>query len=383
MSVYQPPTVEVDRDAITQQIIDEIQAALPGLTVAPGTLLWVLVKAFAARHAEGLELLVERAEGEYDAFGQKLIRLPREGSTQASTTSTWTATDTLGHTIEAGTQVTLDDGSGNRVAFAVASDVAIPNGSNTTATGAVTLVAVETGSAATGLHLDPQPERTLSWLATITIVAPTTGGQDAEDQDTYVDRLADELTLLQRTLTTVDKFEAYSRGWPTIDRALGIARYDASTSTANVGGHVTVAVADAAGLDPGTGVRTALQAAMTALVVAGVAVHVIAGAYNTITIAFTGKAITGYDPADVHDRAVAAVVDFLSPANWGRPQFGDQPLWIDTPKVRFQDVSHVLNNVEGFDYWTALTINGGAADVTMTGIATLPDPASTVTGTVT
>jgi hypothetical protein len=384
-SIYQPPKVEVDRDAIFQEIVTDLETAIPGLEVAPGTLLWVLVRAVAARHAEELELLVERAEGEYDAFGQKLIRLPREAATQASTTSTWTATDTAGHTIDAGTQITLDDGAGNRVAFAVQNTVTIPGGSNSTATGAVTLVAVEAGSAATGLSLDPQPERTLSWLASITIVAPTTGGQDAEDEDTYVDRLADELTLLQRTLTTTDKFEAFARNQPGVDRALAIARYDADTGTSNVGGHVTTAIIDENGLDPGSSVRTAVQTAMSALVVAGVAAHVIAATYNAITVVFAAKAEAGYDTTDVHDRAVAAVKDFLSPANWGRPRSGDRPLWVDTPKVRFQDVSTVLNQVEGLDYWTSLTINGGTSDVTMTGVAALPapTPTSSVSGTVT
>jgi hypothetical protein len=61
----------------------------------------------------------------------------------------------------------------------------------------------------------------------------------------------------------------------------------------------------------------------------------------------------GYSAADVETRAEQAVLDFLSRAQWGLPPTGDQRLWLETTTVRFQDVSTVLNNTAGFDHWTA------------------------------
>jgi hypothetical protein len=51
--------------------------------------------------------------------------------------------------------------------------------------------------------------------------------------------------------------------------------------------------------------------------------------------------------------------------------------------VRFQDIVTTLNNVQGFDYYTSLTINGGTADVSLAGPGALPSASSTASGTVT
>jgi hypothetical protein len=115
-------------------------------------------------------------------------------------------------------------------------------------------------------------------------------------------------------------------------------------------------------------------------------VHVVDANYTTLTIVFAGVAASGYDPTDVEARAEQAIADLINPARWGAPAAASEnlaPAWVNTPVVRFQDISAALNNVEGFDHWTSLTINGGTADVTMNGIAPLPSAASTVSGTVT
>ena len=74
--------------------------------------------------------------------------------------------------------------------------------------------------------------------------------------------------------------------------------------------------------------------------------------YTDIDVVFAAKTESGYDTAAVEAAAEQAVLDFLSPARWGLPGYGDRRVWVDTPKVRFQDIVTVLNNVPGLDYWT-------------------------------
>jgi hypothetical protein len=53
------------------------------------------------------------------------------------------------------------------------------------------------------------------------------------------------------------------------------------------------------------------------------------------------------------------VLDFLDRSRFGLPSSGDDREWLDVRIVRFQDIVTTLNNVQGFDYYTSLTINGG------------------------
>lgn len=50
--------------------------------------------------------------------------------------------------------------------------------------------------------------------------------------------------------------------------------------------------------------------------------------------------------------------------------------------VRYLEVAEVLNRVDGVDYISTLTVNGGTANITLTGVAPLT-LAGTVTGTAT
>jgi hypothetical protein len=77
------------------------------------------------------------------------------------------------------------------------------------------------------------------------------------------------------------------------------------------------------------------------------------------------------------------VLDFLDRSRFGLPSSGDTREWLDVRIVRFQDIVTTLNNVQGFDYYTSLTINGGTADVSLAGPGALPSASSTASGTVT
>jgi hypothetical protein len=294
--------------------------------------------------------------------------------------------------------------------------------------------------------------QTYSFWATIpaTILSPTAGGADAEDDDTYQNRLADRLTLLANTLVIPSDFETWARGDTGVDRALAIDNYD-STIPGAANGHITVALVNELGASVGSTVKAQVLAEFVANVQSNLTPHVIDAGYNVLAVVFAGKALPGYVASDVLSRATAALQALVNPANWGLPQTGDQRLWVDTPIVRFQDLVTALNNVEGFAYYAAptgtatttnaspnltlvtpttgwvngmpitgagipagtkilsgagtatmvmtanatasaagvaitgsgLSLNGGTADVTMTGPAALPSSASTVAGSVT
>lgn len=254
----------------------------------------------------------------------------------------------------------------------------------TTDIGQIEIIAVDPGPDATGLQADPQLEEPLAWYGSIVVEAPTVGGAEGETDVIYRNRLADSAALMARTLVIADDFARDARtNFPLIERALPLDGYNPGDSTFGNGGYMTVAVVNDAGLDPGSTARDAGEVAQQALAISGMVVNWIAATYTAVTVVFAAVSYEQFDPVAVEAAAEAAVLEFLSPAQWGLPPFGDQRDWLNTPTVRYRDVVAAIENVEGLDYTTSVTVNGGTADVTLTGAAPLPSTASTASGTVT
>lgn len=382
MSPYINESVEFDAATVEDETRAALTAAVPGLVIAPGSLLDTLVRVWSPIIAENRQQLSEQLADIFQYLGAKILRVPRNQATQASGLADFTIGHTNGYTIPAGTEISLPSGD-LRFGFATRTETVIPALSSTAV--GVEVLAVEPGAAYTGLSgpaLIEQPA--LNDVTAVTVSPATIGGVDAEDVTAYLDRLAETTPLLAFTLVNSEDFERDARNDPQIDRALVIPLYDASTGTPDVDLHFTVAV-EQAGQDPGAPVRDALQARQQAMVPPGVVVHCIAPTFTDIDVVFAGKALAGFDPAEVEQLAEQAVLDFLHPARFGLPDVGDTPLWLPVSVVRYQDVSAVLNNVTGFSHWTSLTVNGGTADVNLTGIAPLPGPIASLSasGTVT
>src|SRR3569833_1966844 len=173
-----------------QNAFNYLKAKITGWQPSEGQLdVWV-IEATAGEAADIGSLVSQVPKALFRYLGTLYGVLPLN-SASAVTTSTWTLSDTLGHTIFAGTQVSIPDAAGRPQAFSVLSDVIVPTGSNTTSAGQVILVAVTPGSGANGIGsvggvvslLD-----TLAWVTSITQVDVTSGGVDAESDDSYLNR---------------------------------------------------------------------------------------------------------------------------------------------------------------------------------------------------
>ncbi|HTE60762.1 MAG TPA: baseplate J/gp47 family protein [Solirubrobacteraceae bacterium] len=381
MSPYISEPVEYDAATIEEEVRAGLTAAVPGLVIASGSLLDVLVRVWSPIVAENRQLLTEQLADIFQYLGEKILRVPRQSATQASGLADFTISHTNGYTIPAGTEISVDKGDGTRVGFATRLQTVIPNGQSTALD--VEVLAVEAGAAWTGVSgvaLVEQPA--LNDVSAVTVSPATIGGVDAEDVAAYLDRLAETTPLLAFTLVNSEDFERDARNDPQVDRALVIPGYKADTGTAGVGGHFTVAV-EQDGQDPGLAVRDALKARQQAMVPPNVVAWCIAPTFTDIDVVLAGKAVAGYAPAEVEARVEQAILDFLDPARFALPDAGDTPLWLPVSVVRYQDVVTVVNSVVGFSHYTSLTVNGGTADVTLTGVAPLPGPRASLSAAAT
>jgi baseplate J-like protein len=378
MPEYIDPPLVTEPDDLAQEAFGFLEDNIAGWLPAPGNLEVWLVESLAQLAAELMDVASAVPTSIFKYFGGSILGLPEHPAQAATGVTTWTALDNAGYTIEAGTLVGIAAAGDELIPFEVQTEAVIPPGATTVAE--VIVVAVDPGKDANGLSTPPEVIDPLDWVASVALDETTGGGVDEETDDEYLDRLRELATLLAPRPILPDDFAVLARTVNGVGRSLAIDLHNADTDEDDVPRCVTVVVADEDGEPVGPAVRDEVDALLQAEREVNFLVFVVDPTYTDIDVAFTFSTYPTYDPADVGARAEAAVADYLSPAHFGEVPFGDQPAWLGDTKVRYLEVAEVLNRVEGLWYVGTLTLNGGSADVALTGVGPLPR-AGTVTGT--
>lgn len=389
MPDYITVPIIVDPEQLALVAYQTFQAAFPQWQPDAGAPETVLIEANAPQAAVAATLASGAPDSIFRFYGSLVGILPIDASS-ATVQSTWTMIDTAGYSIPAGAQVGIRTAGDQLVPFTVLTSVTVAPGSSSTASGAVTLVAVTPGAAGSGLGSIGGPLElidVLDYVSGITQTAISTGGVDAEDDTTYMSRLRTELQLLTPRPIIPSDFAALALNTAGVARALALDGYNPADGTSGNERMVAVAVQDATGAAASSAVKASLDATLQAQREVNFVVNVIDPTFTVVDVAYTAIAAAGYSTSDVQTRATAAAAAFLSPATWGMPLTGDTRGWTETTTVRLFDLAAAIKNTEGVEHLTALTIgpSGGplvASDFTLTGPAALPT-VGTVTGTVT
>lgn len=371
MSYIELP-VTTDVDKLTADALDRIAAHFPPGEWAPeeGHLEVWLVEVLARMVHDAALVAAKVPVAIFRYFGT-LVGVTPINAVPATVSTTWTMVNNAGYTVPAGTVVAFRVATG-LVAFTVVADIVVPTGQTATAAGAVQLSALDPGAAANGIN--PQNlvlVDALAFVATVTSTTVTAGGADAETDGVYLDRLVEELRLLTPRPILPDDFAVLARRVPLVQRTVAIDGYNPANGTSNNERMVAVAAHDAAGNPLTAAVRDRVIATLAAQREVNFVVHVIEPTYTVLAVTFDAVAVRDADPLAVRNAAVAAVIAYLDPARWAG---GDERLrqWRLTSVVRYLEVAAVLDRVQGLDYLTALSVNGGTANVALAGVAPLP-----------
>ena len=214
-----------DPDRLTADAVAFLQSVVPGWVPADGNLDTWMLAAHARINAELLSTARDVPAAIFQAYGQRLIGVPPVTGAAATVTVTWAATDSLGHTVPAGTQVGYRVSGDTLLVFVPLTDVVIPPGS--TNLGGSVLTAVGVGTAWNGVPTGVlELVDSLSWLSSVTATAVSSGGVDAETDDQYVARLTVDLRLLAPRPILPADFSVFAQTITGVTRAYTIDGYD-------------------------------------------------------------------------------------------------------------------------------------------------------------
>lgn len=391
MTEYVNVPIETDPEALAEIAYAYLEEKIENWTPAEGNLdVWILAAA-ARMAAEVRDVASDVPAAIFRYYGATILGVVPVDATEAVGDTTWVMRDNAGYDVPAGTVIGARDPNGDLIAFETNEDFSVAPGVATTAAGAVPITALEAGVDGNGLTGIIELVDQLDFVASITLVGATTGGTDAETDEEYLSRLKLQTQLMApRPIKPVD-FALLAKNIAGVDRAVALDLYAPNppgNGLFNNEDTVTVAVVDPLGNAVSGTIKTAVDVYLTSLREVNFQVFVIDPTFTIIDVQYTGTAHSGFVAIEVRDRVNAALADYLSSANWGRPQFGDSGTgWQNKTLVEAYELATVINNIEGFDRLTALTfgIQGGAMNntpVTLAGVAPLAKN-GVMTGTVT
>lgn len=230
MPKYIDVPIDTNPESLQVDMFAFLQAAFPGWTPSDGQLDTLMIRAIAIHAAENRDVASRVPRSIFRDFGATMLNVPPIDATSSLVASTWTMVDNAGYDIQAGTQVGIRTPTGDLIAFQVLGSVVVPPGSTVTAAGAVTLIAVTPGAESAGLGGAAIPATlidVLDFVASVVLTGATTGGQDAESEEGYLDRLSRKLQRLSlRPILPEDFADMALEADPSIRRVVAVDGYN-------------------------------------------------------------------------------------------------------------------------------------------------------------
>lgn len=370
--------ITTDPDDLASIAFSYLQARYPNWVSHDGQLDTMLISAAGRQVAELMDVASDVPSAIFRYFGTALFGLPPQDATNASLTAGVTVADTLGYTIPATTLVVgIRDANGVLQGFTNPNDIVI--GVGTSVLAGVPFTATSTGAESSGLGGPAFGMTLISAITAVsTVIAEVTssGGFDEEDDDAYLDRLANDLQLQAPRPIIPDDYSIFARNITGVKRALALDGYDALALTNGNSRTITVAVADANGLAVGSAIKTAVQVYLQQSRELNFNIYVIDPTYTTVDVQVDVDGWTPFNSASIQAIIAAALATYVNPAVYGRPPFGDSSSWSLLNTVKVDNLMAVVKTPEVKNVNSVLIRTGvaaySAADVALAGAAPLP-----------
>lgn len=229
-TTYLYPPVTSDPGQLYDNFVAYMQTYIPGWKPYSGELDDWLARAFTVIGAQLMEIESDVTTSIYRYFGAYILNFPPYPATPAIGSVTVTVVDSAGYTIPAYTGMSFPDASGNLQGFEVLQDVVIPAGS-TSAT--ITVQAIVAGSAANGCSGsgDLDASTPITFITGLSMAASSNGGNDAEEDQAYLNRLTQLMTTVTPSPITVSDFTTIAMTQDGVGRAFTMGAFNPANWT--------------------------------------------------------------------------------------------------------------------------------------------------------
>lgn len=270
MYQYLSPPLPTSPSSLERIFEEAMEAAFPGWKRSDASLTTRIGGATALLAAQNNEAAADGATNIFRYLCANLHNISPGEAERASGTATWTVTDTLGHTIPAGTVAVWRNGAGNAWGFENIEPIVIPAGGNEATNVAMrSLQAGEGGNGITGPALELAPPVNLTYVASVSMTTETNGGSEAEGDAEYLTKAARRLETLSPTPILPRDFNNLLTEHASVGRAVTLRGFNPTAtvthSTVLSTGSATISVTEAVAtlLVPGTEVSGSGIAALT------------------------------------------------------------------------------------------------------------------------
>lgn len=347
-----------DPQDIFADALVNLQTYLPEWEPREGHTEVMLMESMALEVAQ-LIFAVNRIPGAVLEVMLRLYGVTRDLGTFPTSTVTFTAIDTTGHSLPAGVRVAVPmPGGEDALVFATTAPLEIPAGQ-------LTATADVMGTTATAAANGFPASTVIELLDAVTAVESVElgsaigGGSGPEEDADWFARGVNRFARLTETLVLPPHFTAAALEDPLVQRAFTVDNYDPGTagSPGDHAGHVTVAVyGDGAPLTAPQ--KAVLEARFDEQSLAQLAVHVIDPTITEVDVTAEVVVLPGFASGAVTDAVEAALATYLSPATWG---------WSAT--VYRNELISLIDQVPGVSRVVNVTVPAG--DQAIAGVAPL------------
>jgi hypothetical protein len=374
---------------------DYLSEEIPDWNPRPGNVESILLESTGQIGAEVVDQASQVPPVIFSYYGQWHLGIGLREATPAISTVEITFDDGFGASVPEGSLLAAPNPDGESYVFQTDAEVR----SDDPTPIATTVTALEVGAAANGCEGACELIDAIDGVATTTMIAPAIGGADEEDQDAYLDRLADALTILAPRPILPADHATLARQIPEVGRAVAVDLLQPPASsggvnTSTLSGHVhpwgpepngatnvprcvTVAVTAADGTAPSTALMQSVMNALDAAREVNFLEYVVPPTYTTIDVQAVVVTYPGYVPAEVAEAAQDMMRQWLDPMAWGAEEIGEAQGWSRQTVARVYEAIDYLNRADGVQYVESVQIRkaGGtfaATDIPLTGVAPLP-----------
>lgn len=359
MARYIMPELVVERIDLEDEAIAEMQDGLPGWEPVEAAVDTKTIRVSAGMASDVATSLSRVPDTIFRYAGRSLHRIDPVAATAATGVVTITAVDTAGYTIPEGTQVAGTNPDGDLVGFTLDADAVIASGSSSVADVAVT--AAEAGEDGNGVVGFGQALDTLNFLQSVEFTTSTMGGADEEDDETYLNRLREELQLMAPRPILPRDFATFARRIPGVHRAVAIDGLNpAATAFAGntTNGSATVSsVSSMTGITvgsiiTGTGIpanTTVLTASTTSFTMSANATATATGAALTATGSYGNERAVTVVAIDEEGQSVDAATRNAVAADLDARREVNFVVYVSTPTYTTFNVTFTATAWPGFD----------------------------------